>query len=153
MVTLKYQVVNDQAVLRNLQNMDRVARNVVAKQLNKGADGIAKSMRAKVQVDTGGTKESIKVVNPATPGDLHVEVHAGGASVFLEEGTKPHMIMPKFASVLAWDDPIMGMMFASMVQHPGTRKYPFVKPALDEHRPKIVLDIIRELKLDLGGLR
>ena len=153
MVTLKYQVVNDQAVIHNLQNMDRVARGSIAKALNKGAEDIANSMKAKVQVDTGFTKGTVKVVNPATSGDLNVEVHAGGASVFLEEGTKPHVIVPKLASMLAWEDPIMGMMFASMVHHPGTKPYPFVKPAIEEHRPKIVLDILRELKIDLSGIR
>jgi hypothetical protein len=64
----------------------------------------------------------------------------GGAGAFLEYGTKPHIIRPRRARVLAF--PASGtartlggrarkggrMAFAKMVRHPGTKPQPFMVP-------------------------
>lgn len=72
------------------------------------------------------------------------EVEVGGAGIFLEYGTKPHDIVPKRASVLAWAASASGrrlsgstrtgtksgdMVFARRVRHPGTKPTPFLMPA------------------------
>lgn len=86
---------------------------------------------------TGYTARSI------LPGDLtnkYTIVTVGGAGVFLEFGTRPHIIRPKYKKVLAWgasagDRRLSGrprtggaMRFASYVNHPGTKAQPFLVP-------------------------
>lgn len=56
------------------------------------------------------------------------EIHAGMPyASFVENGTKPHMIFPKRATVLSWI-PIGGgaRVFARWVNHPGSKPYPFM---------------------------
>lgn len=62
----------------------------------------------------------------------------GGAGEYLEFGTRPHIITPKVAKVLAWGGPrrLSGALrkgakatnFAMLVHHPGTKPYPFMVP-------------------------
>lgn len=69
-------------------------------------------------------------------------VQAGGGPAyyakFLEDGTQPHVILPKDAKgVLAF---MVGdkMVFARKVNHPGNKPYLFMKGTLREEQPKIV---------------
>jgi hypothetical protein len=50
-------------------------------------------------------------------------------SLDVHEGTRPHIILPKQAKVLAFE---MGgeLIFATAVRHPGTRAQPFLRDAL-----------------------
>jgi hypothetical protein len=45
----------------------------------------------------------------------------------IEWGTKPHLVRPRGASYLK-----IGLGYATLVQHPGSRPYPFVQPAMTE---------------------
>ena len=76
-----------------------------------------------------------------------ISVDAYGATVvasaeyarYVEEGTRPHIIRPVRARVLAWggDRRLTGSLrsgarptsFARIVHHPGTRPKPFLRPA------------------------
>jgi hypothetical protein len=53
-------------------------------------------------------------------------------AVFLEKGTRPHVILPKHKSALHFHWPKAGgWIFAKRVQHPGTRAYHFLSGARD----------------------
>ena len=56
------------------------------------------------------------------------EVRMGGAAVFLESGTKPHVILPKTGNLLRF---VMAgqVIFARKVNHPGTQPRPVMKNA------------------------
>ena len=84
---------------------------------------------------TGITGASIRL-GAVTASSVVTEV--GGAGPFLEFGTKPHLITPKVARVLAWGGPrrLSGALrkgaratnFAMYVHHPGTKPSPFMVP-------------------------
>lgn len=92
---------------------------------------------------TGVTSASIapRLVTPT-----RAEVKAGGAAVFLEQGTKPHDIVPRRRKALRFADTANGgsarlsgaprtgsrVVFRKRVHHPGTRAYPFMRPAARE---------------------
>lgn len=101
---------------------------------------------------TGVTSASIAPRNVSEHG---AEVHAGGAAVYLEEGTRAHDIRPRKAKVLAFAPNGTGrlsgaprkggpVIFAKKVHHPGTKAYPFLGPAaheaLDEVGVKVFVD-------------
>lgn len=50
---------------------------------------------------------------------------------FVENGTRPHLIVPKKGRWLAWENPDAqgDWHFARRVNHPGSRPYPFMGPA------------------------
>ncbi len=84
---------------------------------------------------TGTTGRSIHVAGVTA---TSVTTEAAAAARFLEFGTKPHIIRPRVAKVLAWGGPrrLSGALrkgasatnFAMYVHHPGSRPYPFMIP-------------------------
>lgn len=87
---------------------------------------------------TGNTGRTIHIsATTATS----VTISAGGAAVYLERGTRAHVITPKAAMALRWaassggsrltGSPRVGaaVIFAKVVHHPGTKPYPFLMPA------------------------
>lgn len=90
---------------------------------------------------TGVTSASIA---PRSITKSGAEVKAGGAAVFLERGTRPHIIRPRKGKFLRFAPkgspvrlsgaPKVGseVVFARKVNHPGTKAYPFMGPAARE---------------------
>lgn len=70
--------------------------------------------------------------------DTTAEIKAGARyAVFVEKGTKPHIIRPKNRKALRWPNSRRlsgrarsgsGFSFATIVHHPGTRAQPFLIP-------------------------
>ena len=88
---------------------------------------------------TGKARQSIvgKMVDD-TSGKVFVGVNY---AKHLEYGTKPHIIRAKRAKVLAGN----GKVFGRVVNHPGTKAYPFWRPAIKATKteaPKIMQKII-----------
>jgi len=67
-------------------------------------------------------------------------------AIFVEMNTKPHEIKPKNGKALAWgkeigttkDGKIMRENVAKSVFHPGTQAQPFMLPAINENKDKII---------------
>lgn len=90
---------------------------------------------------TGITSASIAPRNVTPKG---AEVKAGGAAVYLESGTRPHVIRPRRKKMLRFAASAGGrrlsgaprrgadVVFARRVNHPGTKAYPFLGPAARE---------------------
>lgn len=84
---------------------------------------------------------------------------------FVEHGTRPHMIFPKNAKVLAWQKGGVGkyvtsasgksyyksskgvMVFAANVRHPGTKAKPFMKRILQKSTPDVNRLFVQSLNL------
>ena len=92
---------------------------------------------------TGNLDRTIRVDEVNVKG-RYVRVVAGGTNnvgyaVYLERGTRPHVIFPVRKKALAWGGPrrLSGSLrsggratnFAKRVNHPGTRAYPYMLPA------------------------
>lgn len=102
---------------------------------------------------TGITSASIA---PRSVTRTGAEVKAGGAAIFLEMGTRPHVIRPKKGKFLRFAAKGSGVrlsgaprtgskvVFAREVNHPGTKAYPFMRPAardaLGEIGAKVMVD-------------
>ena len=80
---------------------------------------------------------------PVKTGNLRRSIHLGrvtarsaetiaGAdyAAYVEFGTRPHEIRPRTKRVLRWKDK-GGYRYATRVQHPGTRKQPYMIPGAE----------------------
>jgi len=119
--------------------------------------------KAKVPRKTGFLGRSI-VPGNVTDTLAIVYVNAPYAAA-VELGSKPHVIVPKKASVLAWPSAegsrrLSGrarkgtqkgdMTFAAKVDHPGTKPQPFVVPAAKDALHKHGVDAIIKVWNDAG---
>ncbi len=59
---------------------------------------------------------------------------------FVEYGTKPHLIRPVSAKVLAFTVGA-AKVFAKVVNHPGSKERPFLRPAFKEIEPKLKAEL------------
>lgn len=75
-------------------------------------------------------------------GDLHAVLSAGAAhAIWIEKGTDPHKIRPRFRSLLRWAVE-GGYRFAKEVDHPGTKPMPFLAPAVDAVKDRLENELI-----------
>lgn len=64
-------------------------------------------------------------------------------ALWVEEGTQPHVILPKTKKALFWpgaDHPVR------MVNHPGTQARPYLWPAADMHYPSLAMRIRAQME-------
>lgn len=79
-------------------------------------------------VDTG----RLRGANELTPIVVQGEKVVGGVenktkyAMFVHEGTKPHVIVPRRRKVLAWVPRGGNTVFARRVEHPGTKAQPWL---------------------------
>jgi hypothetical protein len=82
------------------------------------------------RIDTGRLRNSIQITERV---ERRVPVVRVGTdvfySIFIHQGVRPHIIVPRNASVLAWRGPD-GMVFATRVMHPGFDANPFLTDGL-----------------------
>ena len=92
------------------------------------AEYAERTMRSEAPERTGRLKSSIKrkvkgysaEIGPETP-----------YSIFVELGTRPHVITPVYAHTLRFE--VGGeMVFTKIVHHPGTKPNPFVRRTADK---------------------
>lgn len=81
----------------------------------------------KGQSERGHLRDSIvkRITSSEGTGSMPVILVGSDHPIALihHEGTRPHMIYPRSANVLAWEDAgaVGGMRFAAFVHHPGTQ--------------------------------
>lgn len=123
----------------------KLEAQVMQSSLRGGAKLIADRARALVPVDSGDLRDSIKVrarKNKRT-GYVNVYVAAGGRrkgdpfyAHMVEFGTGQHEIRPKGEGSL-----FIAGVFRRVVQHPGARAKPFMRPAFDAEATRAVDEI------------
>lgn len=59
-------------------------------------------------------------------------------STHVEFGTKPHTIYPRNKRFLAFKAASGKMVFARKVNHPGSRPYPYMRPAMENNQRQIL---------------
>lgn len=104
--------------------------------------------KRKVPRKTGNLQRTIHA-GELTKTHARVEVSASYA-VYVEKGTRPHIIKPKYAKVLAWGGSrrLSGSLrsgsaatsFARLVHHPGTKAQPFLMPAAEQAQQEVQLN-------------
>jgi HK97 gp10 family phage protein len=112
-----------EALRRSGQDSEATTQRVLV----EAANFILTEMEVRVPVDTGELRRSLSItvlsdgvrIGPNTP-----------YAAYVEFGTRPHKIVPKNASTLAFT--INGRkVYAKAVNHPGTKAQPFVRPAFE----------------------
>lgn len=106
--------------------------------------------------ETGEYRESIKVSDTIiTENSIETKIYTDATvssldgikynlGYLLENGTEPHTIVPKNASVLAFD--INGeTIFSKNVHHPGTNPQPHFIPALEKNKFNYKKNIVKAM--------
>lgn len=82
------------------------------------------------RIDTGRLRNSIQIQEVRTRGVTGVRVGTNVIyALVIHNGSRPHIIQPRNARVLAWRGPD-GMIFARSVMHPGFKANPFLVDGL-----------------------
>jgi HK97 gp10 family phage protein len=108
------------------------------------AEHCAESMRQEAPEITGALKSSIVVEKM---GELtYIVGPTIDYSIYVEYGTKPHLILPRYARALRFETED-GIVFAKKVYHPGSAPNPFVHGAAEDtihNAGQIISEVIGE---------
>lgn len=124
------------SVARRGLNLDLFAKNfqgeVAQRIVEETGDFAFEQMYSNAPWRYGYLAQSIKKV--VSEGKVDIKPLASYA-LFVEKGTKPHLIRPVNASCLAFASGMLGgMVFTRLVHHPGTKPNPFVQKTATETR-------------------
>lgn len=134
--------------LKNAAELERLfyaAPEVSAREYRRGLERIAIRVAqearnnapvAKNQWGTGGGKnlrQSINYTYDSSTGGYVVRADKPYA-LYVDQGTKPHVILPRFKKFLAWRDPSGKWVYAKRVNHPGTKPTHFFTDAVENSK-------------------
>ena len=119
-----------EAMRRSGQDADATTQQVLIEEANY----LLTEMEIRVPVDKGNLRRSLSVtidgdkikVGPTAP-------YAG----YVEFGTAPHEIRPKKSDGVLRFQVNGRWVYAKVVQHPGTKAQPFVRPAFEEWKKRL----------------
>ena len=100
---------------------------------------LRKITQANSPVDKGGLKGSI---NYRVAGMKLVLVARARYAGYVEAGTRPHTIVPKFAQALRWVDGAE-TFFAKKVRHPGTKATKFILKSVKSYYKHVRIKRVR----------
>jgi len=88
------------------------------------------------RIDTGRLRNSIQIQEVQKRGVIGVRVGTNvDYALVIHNGSRPHIILPRNASVLSWVGPT-GRVFAARVNHPGFPANPFLTDGLERGMAK-----------------
>lgn len=115
------------------KNMPKELKDAMNKSTVKVKNDARKIKAGSFKNQTGNLRRSIFRNVTVTAGDLKGIVATDQKySKYVEFGTRPHTILPKRGKYLAFKGST-GIVFARKVNHPGSKPYPFMKPALEDN--------------------
>jgi HK97 gp10 family phage protein len=106
-----------------LEKLSPLVKGALESSLSEMSNKLEQTMKEEVPVRTGYLQASI------TKDVMGLEARVGPTANYagyVEMGTRPHLITPVNATVLAWESPT-GQAFAKFVRHPGTIPNPFTR--------------------------
>lgn len=148
---LKVEIDKDEyaGFIGRLRQLITRGRKLTAEQMEDLANRAFDSIQEKTPVLTGRAIEAWKLIK-RSPFNYTI-INNVDYVVYLEYGTKPHLIYPKNAAILAWVNRSTGeTIFSQLVQHPGTRPYAMVRTTLSELR-KDMKGFVSNLAADIFG--
>ena len=113
----------------------KLERNILRGALRAGANVSLEAARRNCPVEAGGEhpaalRDSLRISTSIRGGVVKATVKAGGRSAFwaawVEFGTAAHLIKPRNKKSL-----FFALVNEEVVHHPGAKKRPFMRPALD----------------------
>ena len=132
----------------------KIEQNVMRSALRAGAKVIADEAKVRVPVgDSGLLRDSIRVSTRARKGRVSASAKAGDKKAFywrwVEYGTAAHEIRPKNGKSLFFSG-----LFSELIDHPGARAKPFMRPAFDNKANEAIQAVGRMIgkRLNKAGL-
>lgn len=131
--------------LKNAKELERLfmtAPEVSAREFRRGLERIAIHVTqearnnapiAKNKWGHGGghnLRQSIKYYADSSTGGFVVRAEKDYA-IYVDQGTRPHLILPRFKKFLAWRGEDGKWIFAKKVNHPGTKATHFFTDAVE----------------------
>lgn len=108
----------------------KIEKNVLRGAMRAGAKVMLDAARQQVPVKTGALRDSLTLKSGYQRGRVTGTVRAGNSKAYyahmVELGTARHFIKPKTARSL-----FIAGLFRDVVDHPGARARPFMRPAFD----------------------
>jgi len=98
------------------------------------ADYAFKSMKEKAPKRTGKLRKSIRKVRRSFEAYVFPTVPY---ALYVEYGTRPHLIRPVRASVLRFETRSGEIVYTRLVRHPGTKPQPFIRETAEEVQRRI----------------
>lgn len=123
----------------------KVEKNIMRSALRAGANVIKAEAKENVAVDDGDLKKSVRVSVSAKRGKIVAKVKSNLRHAHLVEfGTAAHKIEGKNGGYLFFK----GMGIKS-VNHPGAKKQPFLRPALDTKSNAAIVAVGNQIRARL----
>lgn len=121
---------------------DKIQVNIVRGALRAAAAVVRDRARENIRKRDGDVEKGIKVGSRVKGGRVMAYVRAKDyRSIFLEYGTKPHMIYAKKPGAM-----VLGGKLVTQVEHPGARPHPFMRPAWDATKDAALAAIVERLR-------
>lgn len=112
--------------------------------VRKTADNMAHDARKNIKSNsykTGALHNSINVNARHSTSKIEATIKANANhGVFIEEGTRAHIIKPKSRKALMFNSGGK-TVFAKYVNHPGTKAKPFMRPAFEKNVPLFIKEL------------
>ena len=119
----------------------KLSNNILRGALREACKPVAEDARRRVPVRTGRLRDSIRITAGIRNGIPKAKVIAGGKGTkkvkgawyahMVEGGTTAHVIVAGRDTRTLW---INGNPVGKAVKHPGARKQPFMRPAIDSRQ-------------------
>lgn len=127
-IEISVKITGEVELERTLKRIPDQLEAMIPYALEETGNRAVEAMKSLVRVKTGLLRDSIYTMRD--PGGQRIGV-AAPHGVFIEAGTRPHVITPRRpGGLLRWESPPGTVHWAKRVQHPGTRPYPFFKPVV-----------------------
>lgn len=131
----------------------KVEAKILRQGLRAGQKEILEAAKSRVPVASGALRASLKIKTSSKRGVVSARLVAGSKTAYyahmVEFGTAQHFIKPKRARSL-----FFAGLARKVVDHPGARAKPFLRPAFDEAQGKALESmrayIARRLPLELA---
>lgn len=105
--------------------------------------GAIQNLTSNGSVKTGHLRRGVAYRTTMTEGIVHTSNIKYARSV--EDGSKAHIINPKYKKALYWKGAKHPVKF---VRHPGSKAKPYLKPAFEDEKPKFIENLKEAIKFD-----
>lgn len=128
-VNIKHRL-NRSYVKQNLAKSEGVRAALLVRGLAVQTAAKQRLNEAPRRIDTGRLRNSIQIQEFTSSHGSGVRIGTNVVyALIIHNGSKPHVIVPRNASVLSWQGPT-GRVFAMRVNHPGFPANPFLVDGL-----------------------
>lgn len=120
-----------------VESKSRRVNSEITEAIKKSVLTISKEAKSNLanngSVDTGHLRRSIATKVKATEGEVHTSNLK--YAIYVEEGTRPHVIKAKKKKYLYWEG---AKHPVRQVKHPGSKEKPYLVPAFNKETPEFI---------------